>query len=71
MKTLIKENDLKDEIEIVLSSAVYRNDQDVEDEVNELNKSSYLDNSNIKNSSIYISKFNESGTPLFTKTLQK
>ena len=34
----IKENDVNDEIEIVLSSVIHRDDQDVEDEINELNK---------------------------------
>ena len=33
----IKENDVNDEIEIVLSSVIHRDDQDVEDEINELN----------------------------------
>ena len=30
----IEENDVKDEIEIVLSSVIHRDDQDVEDEIN-------------------------------------
>ena len=34
----IKENDVNDETEIVLSSVIQRDDQDVEDEINELNK---------------------------------
>ena len=34
----IKENDGNDETEIVLSSVFHRDDQDVEDEINELNK---------------------------------
>ena len=38
----IKENDVNGAIEIVLSSAIHRDDQDVEDEINELNKE--LDN---------------------------
>ena len=34
----IKENGVNGEIEIVLSSSIHRDDQDVEDETNELNK---------------------------------
>ena len=34
----IKENEVHDEIEIVLSSVIHQDDQDLEDEINELNK---------------------------------
>ena len=34
----IKENEAHDEIEIVLSSVIHQDDQDLEDEINELNK---------------------------------
>ena len=34
----IKENDVNDEIEIVLSSVIHRDDQDLEDQISELNK---------------------------------
>ena len=54
----IKENDVNDEIEIILSSVIHQDDQDVEDEINELNKKlenlckgkgmHFIDNSNIK-----------------------
>ena len=58
----IKENDVNNEIEIVLSSAIHRDDQDLEDEINKLNKKlenlckgkgmAFIDNSNIKSSSL-------------------
>ena len=32
------ENDVSDEIVIILSSVIHRDDQDIEDEINELNK---------------------------------
>ena len=54
----IKENDMNDEIGIVLSSVIHRDDQDLEDEINELNKKlenlckgkgmRFIDNSNKK-----------------------
>ena len=34
----IKENEVNDEIEIVLSSVIHQDDQDLEDEINKLNK---------------------------------
>ena len=34
----IKENEANDEIEIILSSVIHQDDQDLEDEINELNK---------------------------------
>ena len=79
----IKENDVNDEIEIVLSSVIHRDDQDVEDEMNELNKKlvnlckgkgmHFIDNSNIKSSSLNRSKLhlNKSGTALLTKNFAK
>ena len=75
----IKENDVNDEIEIVLSSVIHRDDQDVEDKINELNKKlenlckgkgiRFIDNSNIKSSSLDRSKvhLNKSGTALLIK----
>ena len=77
-----KENDVNDEIEIVLSSVIKRNDQDVEDEINELNKNfanlcrgksmRFIGNSNIKKSPLNKSKLhlNKSRTVLFRKHLQ-
>ena len=54
----IKENDVNDEIEIVLSSAIHPDDQDLEDKINKLNKKLanlckgkdmiFIDNSNKK-----------------------
>ena len=77
----IKENDVNDEIEIVLSSVIHRDDQDVEDEINELNKNlenlcksmRFIDNSNIKSSSLNRSKLhlNKSGTAPLTKKVCK
>ena len=79
----IKENDVNDEIEIVLSSVIHRDDQDLEDEINKLNKKlenlckgkgmRFIDNSNIKISSLNRSKLhlNKSGTALLTKTFVK
>ena len=79
----IKENDVNDEIEIVLSSVIHRDDQDVEDEINELDKKlenlckgkgmSFINNSNIKSSSLNRSKLhlNKSGTALLTKNFAK
>ena len=70
----IKENDVNDEI---LSSVIHQDDQDVEDEINELNKilenlckgkgMRFIDNSNIKISSLNRGKLhlNKSGTALF------
>ena len=79
----IKENDVNNETEIVLSSVIHRDDQDLEDEFNKLNKKfenlckgkgmCFIDNSNIKSSSLNRSKLhlNENGTALLTKILQK
>ena len=79
----IKENDANDEMEIVLSSVIHRDHQDVEDEINELNKKlenlckgkgmRFIDNSNIKSSSLNRSKIhlNKSGTALLTKNFAK
>ena len=79
----IKENYLINEIEIVLSSVIHRDDQDLEDEINKLNKKlenlckgkgmRFIDNSNIKSSSLNRSKLhlNKSGTALLTKNLAK
>ena len=62
----IKENDVNNEIEIVLSSVIHRDDQDLEDEINKLNKKlenlckgkgmRFIDRSNIKSSSLNRSK---------------
>ena len=83
MIKVIKENDVNDEIEIVLSSVIHRDDQDLEDEINKLNKKlenlckgkgmRFIDNSNIKISSLNRSKLhlNKSGTALLTKTFVK
>ena len=63
-------------MEIVLSSVIPRDDKDIEDEINELNKKlenpckgkgmRFIDNSNIKNSSLKRSKLhlNKNGTAL-------
>ena len=79
----IKENDVNGEIEIVLSSVIHRDDQDIEDEINELNKKlenlckgkvmRFIDNSNIKSSSLNRSKLHldKSGTVLLTKIFAK
>ena len=79
----IKENDVNNEIEIVLSSVIHRDDQDLEDEINKLNKKRenlckgkgmrFIDNSNIKSSSLNGSKLhlNKSGTALLTKKFAK
>ena len=34
----IKENDMNNEIEIILSSVIHRDDEDVENKINEFNK---------------------------------
>ena len=79
----IKENDVNNETGIVLSSVIHRDDQDAEDEINELNKKlenlckgkdmRFIDNSNIKSSSLNRSKLhlNNSGTALLTKNFAK
>ena len=80
----IKENYVNDEIEIILSSVIHRDDQDVEDEINELNKKlenlckgkgmRFIANSNIKRSSLNRSKTGtniKDGTALLTKTFAK
>ena len=66
MINAVKENDVSDEIEIVLSSVINRDDQDLEDEINKLNKKlenlckgkgmRFIDESNIKSSSLNRSK---------------
>ena len=83
MINAINENDVNDEIEIILSSVIHRDDQDLEDEINKLNKKlenlckgkgmRFIDNSNIKNSSLNRSKLhlNKSGTALLTKHFAK
>ena len=80
---MIKENDVNNEIEIVLSSVIHRDDPDLEDEINKLNKKlenlckgkglRFIDNSNIKSSSLNRSKLhlNKSGTVLLTKIFCK
>ena len=79
----LKENDVSGKIEIVLSSVIHRDDQDLEDEINKLNKKlenlckgkgmRFIDNSNIKSSSLNRSKLhlNKSGTALLTKNFAK
>ena len=79
----IKENDVNNEIEIVLSSVIHRDDQDLEDEINKLNEKlenlckgkgmRFIDNSNIKSSFLNRSKLhlNKSGTALLTKHFAK
>ena len=75
-------DDLNDKIEIVLSSVIHWDDQDLEDEINKLNEKlenlckgkgmRFIDNSNIKSSSLNRSKLhlNKSGTALLTKNSQ-
>ena len=79
----IKENDVNNEIEIFLSSVIHRDDQDLEDEINKLNKKlenlcngkgmRFIDNSNIKSSSLNKGKLHlhESGTALPTTKIFK
>ena len=79
----VEENDVNNEIEMVLSSFIHRDDQDLEDEINKLNKKlenlckgkgmRFIDNSNIKSSSVNRSKLhlNKSGTALLTKHFAK
>ena len=75
---------MNDEIEIILSSVIHRDDQDVEDEINELNKKlenlckgkgmRFIANSNIKRSSLNRSKTGtniKDGTALLTKKFAK
>ena len=76
-------DDLNDKIEIVLSSVIHWDDQDLEDEINKLNEKlenlckgkgmRFIDNSNIKSSSLNRSKLhlNKSGTALLTKNFAK
>ena len=76
-------DDLNDKIEIVLSSVIHWDDQDLEDEINKLNEKlenlckgkgmRFIDNSNIKSSSLNRSKLhlNKSGTALLTKHFAK
>ena len=80
---VIKENDVNEQIEIILSSAIHWDNHDVEDEINELNKilehlckgkgMRFIDNSNIKSSPLNRSKLhlNKSGTALLTKNFPK
>ena len=70
---------MNDEIEIVLSSAIHRDDQDVKDEINEFNKNlenlckgkgmCFIGNSNVKSSSLNRSKLhlNKSGAAPLAK----
>ena len=79
----VKENDVNDEIEIALPSVIHRDDQDLEDEINKLNKKlenlckgkgmRFIDNSNIKSSSLNRSKLhlNKSETALLIKIITK
>ena len=79
----VEENDVNNEIEMVLSSVIHRDDQDLEDEINKLNKKlenlykgkgmRFIDNSNIKSSSVNRSKLhlNKSRTALLTKHFAK
>ena len=74
---------MNDEIEIILSSVIHRDDQDLEGEINELNKKlenlckgkgmCFIDNSNIKISSLNRSKLHldKSGTALLTKNFEQ
>ena len=74
---------MNNEIEIVLSSVIHRDDQDLKDEINKLNEKlenlckgkgmRFIDNSNIKSSSLNRSKLhlNKSGTALLTKNFAK
>ena len=74
---------MNDEIEIILLSVIHQNYQDLEIEINELNKKlenlckgtgmCFIDGSNIKGSSLNKRKIylNESGTTLFTKKIVK
>ena len=77
------ENYVSDEIVIILSSVIHRDDQDIEDEINELNKKlenlckgksvRSIDNSNIKSSSLNRSKLhlNKNGAALLIKIFAK
>ena len=79
----VKENDVNDEIEITLPSVIHRDGQDLEDEINKLNKKlenlckgkgmRFIDNSNIKSSSLHRNKlhFNKCGTALLKKNFAK
>ena len=74
---------MNDETEIVLSSVIHWDDQNLEDEINELNKKlerlckgkgmSFIDNSNIISSSLNGSELhvNKSGAALLTKGFAK
>ena len=74
---------MNNEIEIVLSSVIHRDDQDLKDEINKLNEKlenlckgkgmRFIDNSNIKSSSLNRSKLhlNKSGTAPLTKNFAK
>ena len=83
MINAIKENDVNNETEIVLSSVIHRDDQDLEDEINKLNEKlenlckgkgmRFIDNSNIKSYSLNRSKLhlNKRETALLTKNFAK
>ena len=83
VKKAIIENNVNDETAIILSSVIHRDDQYIEDEINELKKilenlckrksMGFIDNSNIKSSSLNRSKLhlNKSGTALLTKNVAK
>ena len=83
VKKAIIENNVNDETAIILSSVIHRDDQYIEDEINELKKilenlckrksMGFIDNSNIKSSSLNRSKLhlNNSGTALLTKNFAK
>ena len=72
---------MNDEIEIVLSGVIHREDQDLVNEINELNRKlenfckgkgmRFICNSNIKSSSLNRSKLhlNKSGTANFSKAI--
>ena len=70
----IKENDVNDEIEIVLSNVIHRDDQDLEDKIIELNRRlenlckwkdmRFIDNSNIKSPSLGEAKHVEANCTL-------
>ena len=83
IRKVIKENDVNNKIGIALSSVIHRDDQDLEDEINKLNKKlenlckgkgmRFIDYSNIKSSSLNKSKLhlNKKGTVLLTKNFAK
>ena len=74
---------MNDEIEIILPTVIHRDDQNVDDEINEFNKilenlckgkgMRFIDNSNIRSSALNRNKFhlNKCGTVLLTKIFAK